>query len=128
MKKTLVLISLLAALPCMVFSQLETNGQSRTVIGFGRTTLYITNNFITDSGRKGNIVVDITNENKNMLINIIDNGAGFSTQKETTGYGLSLTKQRIRLLNKKYKEQKIQLHINSNAAGTTVILTFNNWL
>ena len=77
---------------------------------------------------KGNIVVDITNENKNMLINIIDNGAGFSTQKETTGYGLALTKQRIRLLNKKYKEQKIQLHINSNAAGTTVILAFNNWL
>lgn len=77
---------------------------------------------------KGNILVDIMKEEKNLVINITDNGAGFNSQKESKGYGLALTKERIRLLNKKFKEQKIQMVINSIANGTTVNLSFIHYL
>ena len=77
---------------------------------------------------KGNVVISATKEEEDLKIFISDNGNGFNTKKESYGYGLALTEERIRLLNNNFKEQKIQIEINSNTSGTTVILSFLNWL
>lgn len=76
---------------------------------------------------KGNLTISIKKEKKNLLIQIEDNGSGF-TQTEVNGYGLSLTRKRIQLLNQTLKEQKTDMLIDSRPTGTTVFLSFENWL
>ncbi len=78
--------------------------------------------------KEGNIVIETTAKEKDMMINITDNGTGFSPQEESKGYGLSLTKQRIKLMNQSRKEQEIRMIIISNATGTTLTLHFINWI
>lgn len=76
---------------------------------------------------KGKLSVVISCEERNMMIRIQDNGSGF-IQKEGSGYGLPLTKERIRLLNRSLKEQSIQMTIDNGGKGTSVLLLFINWL
>ncbi len=62
-------------------------------------------------------------------ITIQDNGIGFQLNTERKGFGLELTKKRIELLNKTLKKQPVTLDIESlKNTGTTVHLTFKNWL
>jgi LytS/YehU family sensor histidine kinase len=79
--------------------------------------------------RNGCIKINLQQENKNLLIEISDNGKGFDTSVITKGYGLKLTNERIQLLNQTYKDQPIHLAINSKLLnGTIVHLLFENWL
>lgn len=63
-----------------------------------------------------------------LVVSITDNGKGFDKLSINKGYGLSLTQQRIELLNRVNKDQKIELSINSIVQGTKIIVIFNNWL
>ncbi len=76
----------------------------------------------------GQISVEVTSEQTDLLIKINDNGKGFSPQDEQKGYGLLLTQERIRLFNQSHKVEKLQMNINSNKGGTTITLHFLNWL
>ncbi len=77
----------------------------------------------------GFIVINFYARDKNLLIDIIDNGKGFDTTVATDGFGLKLTNERIQLLNQSIKKQQISLSIESNnTVGTTVHLIFENWL
>jgi LytS/YehU family sensor histidine kinase len=77
----------------------------------------------------GFIRINFVVKHKNLLIEIIDNGNGFDNSNKANGYGLKLTKERIELLNQSYKDQPIQMLINSEGLkGTIVHLLFNNWL
>jgi len=77
----------------------------------------------------GFIRINFVVEQKNLLVEIMDNGKGFDIINKTNGYGLKLTNERIQLLNQSYKDQPIQMLISSERLkGTIVHLLFNNWL
>jgi len=79
--------------------------------------------------QNGLINIDIKKHGNNMVVTIQDNGEGFSNKQPSSGYGLKLTKERIALLNEVSGGQQILLDIFSGKpTGTTVKLTFKNWL
>ncbi|HEY4108623.1 sensor histidine kinase [Puia sp.] len=76
----------------------------------------------------GFIRVHFSRENGNFIAEVADNGKGWDTTSETTGYGLRLTAERIRLLNQLSLRQPITMTILSQPdAGTTIRLHFSNW-
>ena len=83
---------------------------------------------ISSLHKKGIITLSIIAREKNMLITIQDNGKGFLPREQPGGYGLLLTKERLKLINLNDSAQNITLKIDSNTNGTTVLLTFKNWL
>lgn len=76
----------------------------------------------------GELKLRVDKKNDNMLVEITDNGAGFNTNNFKQGYGVNLSKKRIELINAEYGEELITLQIESNSAGTSVLLSFKNWL
>ena len=80
------------------------------------------------SGENGTININISQRNNNLIIFITDNGAGFDTNQESGGLGLTLTRKRIALLNSIYKDAAITLDIQSALLNTTVTVTLNQWL
>jgi two-component system, LytTR family, sensor kinase len=77
---------------------------------------------------KGKIDMRIYPKNKELFVEIKDNGKGFNTEG-VTGFGLKLTKERVNLLTDSNPYQTVSLMINSNETdGTTALLGFKNWL
>ena len=83
---------------------------------------------ISSLHKEGIITLSIIAKEKDILITIQDNGKGFLPQEQTSGYGLLLTKERLKLINQNNNTQNIAMKIDSNTHGTTVLLTFKNWL
>ncbi len=77
---------------------------------------------------KGKLTIDFKRSFSNLLVTIVDNGKGFHTDEKIEGYGLKLTNDRIELLNKTLKEQRIEFSTSSSAEGTCVQMIFKNWL
>lgn len=76
----------------------------------------------------GKITLDFDKISNDMVVIIKDNGNGFDLAANTNGYGLKLTKDRIKLLNQMIKDRVIQLEILTSPGNpTTVALTFKNW-
>ncbi len=69
-----------------------------------------------------------TNYYDEPFIFIIDNGKGFDMSQSGNGLGLTLTKNRIALLNSIYKGSSITLEIKSEPLSTTVTVTLSQWL
>ncbi len=77
----------------------------------------------------GKIIISIFSLNKNLLIDIFDNGKGFNDNVENSGMGLKLTKDRIKIFNQSLKKEQVQMKFNQNTpTGTIVHLIFYNWL
>ncbi|MFT3824322.1 MAG: histidine kinase [Chitinophagaceae bacterium] len=84
---------------------------------------------VSSMQQEGRIECSLQKKEKDMLVYIRDNGAGFDTQQPAKGYGLKLTKDRISLLNEQFEEQQIALHFDSDKGkGTLVTVVFKNWL
>jgi LytS/YehU family sensor histidine kinase len=84
---------------------------------------------ISSLDKNGFISISIHQKEKNLVIEISDNGKGFVSSNKTNGFGLKLTNERIQLLNQSYKEQPIKMLIDSDASkGTVIHLVFENWL
>jgi two-component system, LytTR family, sensor kinase len=78
---------------------------------------------------KGVLKLRFFTEHKNLCVDITDNGKGFNPQNTSQGYGLKLTKERIRLLNQSNPDQAVTLSIKSNETnGTRAHIIFENWL
>jgi two-component system, LytTR family, sensor kinase len=78
---------------------------------------------------KGVLVLHIYPQKDALIVEIKDNGKGFDTEAATNGYGLKLTKERVRLLSAANEQQPVKLLIESDAEkGTTAYLVFRNWL
>lgn len=77
---------------------------------------------------KGIMLVEFKSIHNNLILSIKDNGKGFDVEKVHEGFGLSLCKKRIDLLNQMHQECPISLDLHSDLNGTTVIITLNNWL
>ena len=76
----------------------------------------------------GNVVLNFKKNGYDMQVLIKDNGQGFSMAGSTNGYGLKLTRDRIKLLNQVMNGQSITMEITSSPGNpTTVALTFKNW-
>jgi two-component system, LytTR family, sensor kinase len=77
---------------------------------------------------KGKIDIHIFPKNKDLFVEIKDNGKGFNTEG-VNGFGLKLTKERVKILTESNPYQTLSLLINSNETdGTTALLVFKNWL
>ena len=76
---------------------------------------------------KGKIEIVFIQSNNDLLVRVTDNGKGFDTRHAAQGYGLKLTRQRIALINDMSKTHSIVMDIDTRT-GTTVNLTFKNWL
>lgn len=78
---------------------------------------------------KGSIRVEVLRQEANFAVRIIDNGMGFEPGRETPGYGLKLTRDRIRLLNEMAGHEQVRMTIVSKPQkGTVIELLFKNWL
>jgi LytS/YehU family sensor histidine kinase len=77
---------------------------------------------------RGEITVNFTKRDKDLVISIADNGGGFDATKDHAGLGLKLSKKRIDLLNQTYKECPIMLQIKSTGGKTIVTITLTQWL
>jgi len=77
--------------------------------------------------KTGNGKIDLRFEKKNsdLIVTLTDNGNGFDETMQKDGYGLHLTKQRIKLLNA--SGRKVSMHITTNN-GTQIQLIFKEWL
>lgn len=84
---------------------------------------------VSSMQEKGCIHIHFFRKENDLLILIKDNGSGFDTSLPTKGFGLKLTKERIRLLKEAGKEHTVVMSINSvKEKGTAVELQFNSWL
>ena len=78
---------------------------------------------------QGQIRIGITRQGADMVVRISDNGPGFDAVQKQPGYGLKLTRDRIRLLNDMSATTPIILNIISTPGkGATIELLFKNWL
>ena len=79
----------------------------------------------------GMLNITIRREGNDLLIVIEDNGDGFDPLSTGSGgHGLRLTRDRLRLVNLRDRDQSIEMRIESHPVhrGTRVFLTFKNWL
>lgn len=83
---------------------------------------------IAESGKEGKIDIDFIKQSSELILIISDNGKGFDATKDYSGLGLSLSKNRIALLNTIYKATPFILDIQSNTKGTKVTITLTQWL
>lgn len=83
---------------------------------------------ISSLKENGFINVEFNKSKQNVLLSVTDNGAGFDTSEQYEGMGLQLSKSRITLLNKIYKETPVHLSVESSGKGTKVVITLNNWI
>jgi signal transduction histidine kinase len=78
---------------------------------------------------EGRITITVSTKEKNLILQIADNGKGFDKQNRSpAGFGLKLSAQRIVLLNQRYKAGRIALDLDSRAAGTIVTIKLDHWL
>lgn len=77
-------------------------------------------------GEQGQLLVICKQEKDNLIIVVKDNGT-WKDKSHSSGYGLSLTTERINTINKMKKDQNIILEYNRHS-GTEAIFTFHNWL
>ncbi|MCC8424290.1 sensor histidine kinase [Mucilaginibacter sp. UR6-11] len=77
-------------------------------------------------GDKGelSVICKMSSKKDTFVIVVEDNGTWVSNN---SGYGLSLTFERILTINKMTKDRKIELDFDKKS-GTKAILTFHNWL
>lgn len=83
---------------------------------------------IAEMEEAGQISIEFTKQNENLVLTVKDNGQGFDTAKSYEGLGLQLSKNRIALLNTIYKQTPFLLHLNGRANETTITITLTQWL
>ena len=75
------------------------------------------------------IVVKIFAEDSNLIITIADNGQyKTTTSSQRKGFGIPITKERVKGLNMTYPEQNIVYEVDSSPSGTLVTFIFEKWL
>lgn len=83
---------------------------------------------ISSLQEKGRLIVSFEKAGNDMIVQVKDNGKGFNENEKSNGFGLQLTKERIKLLNQTLNEQHIHFSIHRTDGQTHVIVHFKNWL
>jgi two-component system LytT family sensor kinase len=76
----------------------------------------------------GELTIRISRDGNDMEVSVTDNGRGFDPDNVSSGFGIRLTKERIALLSEMNPSQPILWFVRSDKEGTTITLTFKNWL
>lgn len=76
----------------------------------------------------GRLMVTFERTATDMIVTVIDNGAGFKDEKAGDGFGLQLTRDRIKFLNQTFEGQEITFDIRRIDQKTHVIICFKNLL
>jgi two-component system LytT family sensor kinase len=83
---------------------------------------------VSDLREGGRVHLRFYREKANFIAEVNDNGKPWDTFNAPSGYGLRLTRERIRLLNQLLKGLVIEMTIAcTSSAGTTVKIEFSNW-
>lgn len=77
---------------------------------------------------QGKLGISFEKKGTDMLVRVTDNGEGITTDSDNGGFGLKLTRERIRLLNETLEDQHIALTISREKEMTYVLVHFKNWL
>lgn len=77
---------------------------------------------------EGELNIIISKSEDVMIVKIADNGPGFDADTLKEGYGVSLSRKRLELLNRDYGEELIRLQLESTNEGSSILLSFKNWL
>lgn len=77
---------------------------------------------------QGMLTLAFEKTGNDMIVYVTDNGEGFKTNDQPEGFGLKLTKERIKLLNETLNEQKIEFSTARVNELTQVTIHFKNWL
>lgn len=83
---------------------------------------------ISSLHEQGKLGVSFEKEGTDMLVGVTDNGKGITDDSDNGGFGLKLTRERIRLLNETLEDQHIALTISREKEMTYVAIHFKNWL
>ncbi|ALL08585.1 hypothetical protein AQ505_25840 [Pedobacter sp. PACM 27299] len=83
---------------------------------------------ISSLQEKGYLSVSFEKVENDMIVLVTDNGKGFNEQEEFNGFGLQLTKERIKLLNQTLNDQHIEFSVKRMNEKTQVMVHFKNWL
>lgn len=79
--------------------------------------------------KDGMIRILVSRVQNNIILQVEDNGAGFSEESiKGNSKGIKMVKERIALLNQSFGSETLELKINSGESGTTVILKLKNWV
>lgn len=83
---------------------------------------------IAEKENAGEITVSFNKHNRDLILEVKDNGQGFDYTQNYLGLGLQLSKNRITLLNTIYKATPIVLVITATTKGTNITITLTEWL
>ncbi|MDB5156107.1 MAG: hypothetical protein JWR50_814 [Mucilaginibacter sp.] len=83
---------------------------------------------IATLGNDGEIEVNASRQQSDLVLSVIDNGIGFTPNGKAQGYGIKLSEDRVALLNQNYPGQTITLQIEAQQPGTRVIIRLSNWI
>lgn len=83
---------------------------------------------ISSLQEQGMLTISFVKAGNDMVVSITDNGEGFKTHSEPGGFGLQLTKERIKLLNQTLNGQEIEFSAGRVNELTQVTIHFKNWL
>lgn len=83
---------------------------------------------ISSLQEQGQLIVSFSKDVDDMVVLVVDNGKGFHEENKVDGFGLQLTKERIKLLNQTLNDQHINLSIENINNKTQVKIYFKNWL
>ncbi|RZL42809.1 MAG: hypothetical protein EOP00_23105, partial [Pedobacter sp.] len=83
---------------------------------------------VSEMGTEGEITISFSAVNKNLVLNVDDNGKGFETGQNYEGLGLQLSKNRLSLLNTLYPETPFLLTMQSTESGSKITITLTQWL
>lgn len=83
---------------------------------------------IAEKENEGEIMISFKKLNRDLVLEVKDNGQGFDYTKNYEGLGLQLSKNRITLLNTIYKETPLVLVITATLEGATIKVTLTDWL
>ncbi|HEY5462027.1 MAG TPA: histidine kinase [Hanamia sp.] len=77
---------------------------------------------------KGSLTITFEKSGNDMLVYVKDNGKGLQEMDKANGFGLQLTKERIKLLNETLNQQQIVFSLTKMNDKTQAMLHFKNWL
>ena len=83
---------------------------------------------ISSLQERGYLAVLFEKGGNDMLVHVRDNGEGFNENNTTNGFGLQLTKERIKLLNQTLNGQVITFAVQRIDTDTQITIQFKNWL
>jgi len=83
---------------------------------------------VSGLSQNGYIELSIMPEGNALIVQVKDNGSGFSSTDNTDGHGLKLVRERIQLLNKLYPDTTIHFDVLSTDGFCICQIALNHWI